>query len=247
MAVLFLLPWVFLLMGLLPLWMFPRLDNLYPGLLYLIAAYLLASGASLYARAPAGPQVRLSWVFGLGLMGQAMALEAGIRLVDMPQRLATLSPILGLGGATALMFALYTALLRETPQLPRLDGPLYREEGGAMNQNALYGLMPSLEAMALKHNMMLMLVKVSDDSPSAEVLKCVRKPDLVFKLNEPQLYLLVMQEGGTQATTHVFRRLKENVELEAYSALAFKGGSMKRVLDQLETELAHPTVAAHTA
>ena len=247
MAALFLLPWVFLLMGLLPLWMFPRQNDLHTGLLYLVAAYLLASGASLYARAPAGPQVRLSWVFGLGLMGQSLALEACIRLVDLPQRIAMLSPVLALGGATGLMFALYTALIRETPQLPRLDGPMYREDGGAMNQNALFGLMPSLEAMALKHNMMLMLVKIGEESASAEVLKCVRKPDLVFKLNEPQLYLLVMQEGGTQATTHVFRRLKESVDLEAYSALAFKGGSMKRVLDQLEAELSHPTIAPHTA
>jgi hypothetical protein len=51
--------------------------------------------------------------------------------------------------------------------------------------------------------------------------------------------LLILQEGGPQAVAPVFKRLKQNLNIQAYAALPYEGGPLDKALEQLEAELEH--------
>lgn len=124
-----LLPWGFVLLGLLPLWLFPRQASLYPGLVFLLAALMLAAAASLYARVPLGPQARFFWVLGLGLMSSAMAVAASRDLAQIPEDLAVVASVASLMGACAFLMGLFFLLRREVPSLPPATQMGFRHEG----------------------------------------------------------------------------------------------------------------------
>lgn len=139
-----LLPWGFVLLGLLPLWLFPRQASLYPGLVFLLAALMLAAAASLYARVPLGPQARFFWVLGLGLMSSAMAVAASRDLAQIPEDLAVVASVASLMGACAFLMGLFFLLRREVPSLPPATQMGFRHEGGVLSHTALQALAPSL-------------------------------------------------------------------------------------------------------
>lgn len=79
MRALFLLPWGFFLLGLLPLAVADPVGT--AGWGGLLAALLLAAVASLYSRFPVAFPVQLALVLGLSLLAFERALEGALRLV----------------------------------------------------------------------------------------------------------------------------------------------------------------------
>ncbi|MER3479380.1 MAG: hypothetical protein C4327_02570 [Meiothermus sp.] len=231
-----LVPWALLVLGLLPLGAYPARSSLYPGLVFLVAALTLAGAASLYSRAPVGPRVRTLWVLGLGLLAYSLACESVAILAALPTGLQALGGWAAWLSGAILLTALYQSLQRETPALPPLEGNQYREASGAMSRSALGALAPSLEAMATRRPLVLLLMQTQPDQDPSPILRSLRGPDLLFRMSEG-VFLVILQNGGPEAAGPVFRRLKAAVPLKAYTALPFKGGSLKRALEQLEAEL----------
>lgn len=233
---LYAVPWIFLLLGIAPLWFYSQREDLYPGLAYLMAALILTGAASLYNRAPAAAVVRLCWVIGLGLLGYTVATHAALNLTSMPVFYQGSAAVAALGAGVAVLCGLYFLQQRET--LPSLQQESYRERGGAMNRAALMALAPSLEPMAAARPMMMLMLQTAPDQAPEPILQTLRGPDLVFRLGEGR-YLLILQEGGPQAVAPVFKRLKQNVQIQAYAALPYEGGPLDKALGQLEAELEH--------
>ncbi len=239
-----LLPWGFVLLGLLPLWLFPRQESIYPGLVFLLAALILAAAASLYARVPLGPQVRFFWVLGLGLMGSAMAVAASRDLAQIPEDLAVMSSIASLMGAGMFLFGLFFLLRRETPGLTLPLQMGFRPEGGVLPQAALQALAPSLETLSAVRPVTLLLLHTRTDQPGAELLQYLRQPDLVFQLGSGQ-FLIVLQGSNLEGAQIVFRRIRQNLVIRAYGVLPLQGMSVQRALIQLEGELEHYYLTQH--
>lgn len=231
-----LIPWALLVLGLLPLGAYPARSSLYPGVVFLVAALTLAGAASLYSRAPVGPRVRILWVLGLGLMAYSLACESVAALASLPPGLHALGGWAALAGAVCLIAALYQSLRRETPPIPPLEGGQYRDPSGAMNRSALSALAPSLEALAARKPLVLLLMQTQPGQDPSPILRSLRGPDLLFRMSEG-VFLVILQNGGPEAAGPVFRRLKAAVPLQAYTALPFTGGSLKKALEQLEAEL----------
>ena len=118
MRALFLLPWGFFLLGLLPLAVADPVGT--AGWGGLLAALLLAAVASLYSRFPVAFPVQLALVLGLSLLAFERALEGALRLVGSdPPGYAALGGVLG---ALALGVAFFLGTGREAPLLPPLPG-----------------------------------------------------------------------------------------------------------------------------
>ncbi|WP_233492993.1 MULTISPECIES: hypothetical protein [unclassified Meiothermus] len=231
-----LLPWALLVLGLLPLGSYPARSSLYPGVVFLVAALTLAGAASLYSRAPVGPRVRVLWVLGLGFLAYSLACQSAFALAFLPSGLYALGGWVALGSGVTLLTALYQSLRREPFWVPRLEGSQYRDPSGAMNRNALHALAPSLEAAATRRPLVLLLMQTPPNQDPTPILRSLRGPDLLFQMGEG-VFLVILQNGGPEAAGPVFRRLKAAVPLQAYTALPFKGGSLKKALEQLEAEL----------
>lgn len=235
---LYIVPWIFLLLGIAPLWFYPQRDVLYPGLAYLMAALILTGVASLYNRTSAVALVRLCWVLGLGLMAYTLATYASLSLTVLPGFYEGTAAVAALGAGIALLCGLYFLQRREIPPLPNLRQESYRERGGAMNRAALMALAPSLEPLAAARPMMLLMLQTPPDQSPEPIMQTLRGPDLVFHLGVGR-YLLILQEGGPQAVAPVFKRLKQNLNIQAYAALPYEGGPLDKALGQLEAELEH--------
>jgi hypothetical protein len=235
---LYAVPWIFLLLGIAPLWFYPQRDGLYPGLAYLMAALILTGVASLYNRTAASVAVRLCWVLGLGLMAYTLAIYASLSLTVLPGLYEASAAAAALGTGIALLCGLYFLQRREIPPLPKLQQERYRERGGAMNRAALMALAPSLEPLAAARPVMLLMLQTPPEQSPEPIVQTLRGPDLVFNLSEGK-YLLILQEGGPQAVAPVFKRLKQNLNIQAYAALPYEGGPLDKALEQLEAELEH--------
>jgi len=233
-----LLPWAFVLLGLLPLWFFPQSERIYPGLIFLLAALILASTASLYARVPFGSRVRLFWVLGLGLMSCVLAAVASRDLAQVPQDVAALAAVASLVGGVMVLLGLFSLLRREL-QVPPFPVQLgFQYDGGVLPRTALPALAPSLEALSVLRPITLLLLHTRSDQPGAELLPFLRQPDMVFELRSGQ-FLIVLQGSSPEGAQVVFRRIRQNLVIRAYAVLPLQGRSLQQALLQLEGELAH--------
>ncbi|WP_245575102.1 diguanylate cyclase [Meiothermus rufus] len=226
-----LLPWGFVLLGLLPLWLFPRKESLYPGVVFLLAALLLAAAASLYARAPLGPRVRFFWVLGLGLLGCMVAVAASRDLAQVPEDVAVVASLAGLMGTGALLLGLL--FWQEVPGLPL--GP---SKTGVLPRAMLEGLAPSLEVLSRARPITLLLLHAPTDLSGSELLPFLRPSDMVFAL-APDRFLVVLQGSSPEGAQVVFRRIRQGLPIQAYGVMPLQGGSLKQALRQLEAELEH--------
>ncbi|RDI96028.1 diguanylate cyclase [Meiothermus sp. QL-1] len=233
-----LLPWVLVLLGLSPLWLFPRQGSLYPGVLFLLAALLLAATASLYARTSLGPRLRLLWVLGLSSMGTLMALLAAQDLAQAPEGVAVAAAGVGLLGTSLFLLGLFFLGQEALLLLPR------PASSGVLPGGALQGLAPSLEALAAVRPVTLLLLHTSPEQPGDELLRLLRQPDMVFEL-KPGQFLLVLQGSGPEGAQSAFRRIRQSLAIRAYAVLPLKGVSLQQALRQLEGELQHYYLTQH--
>ncbi|WP_297853595.1 diguanylate cyclase [Meiothermus sp.] len=239
-----LLPWGFVLLGLLPLWLFPRQESIYPGMVFLVAALILASAASLYARAPLGPQVRLFWVLGLGVMSSVVAVAASRDLAQVPEDMAVMAAVASLLGACMFLLGLFFLLRREVPGLPTPRQMGFHHHDGVMPYAALQALAPSLESLSAVRPVTLLLLHTRSDQPGAELLQYLRQPDMVFQL-KPGQFLIALQGSDLEGAQIVFRRIRQNLVIRAYGVLPLQGMSLQQALVQLQGELEHFYLTQH--
>lgn len=233
-----LLPWGFVLLGLLPLWLFPRQETVYPGLVFLVAALILAAAASLYAGAPLGRQVRFFWVLGLGVMSSVVAVFASRDLAQVPEDVAMMAAVASLIGGGVFLMGLYFLLRREAPGLTTPMQTGLSNHDGIMPYTALQALAPSLEILLAVRPVTLLLLHTRADQPAAALLQLVRQPDLVFQL-KPGQFLIVLQGSSLEGAQIVFRRIRQNLSILAYGVLPLQGMSIQQALVQLQGELEH--------
>jgi hypothetical protein len=240
---LFVLPWVLLALGLGPLWASPLEAevHLYPGLLYLVAGLLTAGMASLYTRAPVGPRVRGWWVVGLGLVAHAAGSQAA-NLLGAGQGATWLwvGGFSSLAAAACIGVAFAVSLGAEAQPLPRLEGSPYCDPDGIMNSTALWATAPSLEALARRRPVHLLLLHTA--APVDQLLPQTTSTTLIFRL-EAGTCLLVLQNNRPSDAQALLRRLKETTELPAYTAATFRGGRLKPRLEELRAELTQQLLA----
>lgn len=236
MPLLFLFPWVMVLLAFGALGSNPLTGQLYPGVLLLLGGLMVSVAAGLYARAPSGPRVRLWSVVGLSCLAYTVILQAIAQMSSIDAFWLAASGWSAIAAGVSLMVALLLSFFAEPQSLPRLEGLPYRTEDGAMTQTALWALSPSIEALSRFRPVVLLLLKFPPDQTVPSILRNLRSPDLLFRL-ESGLYLVVLQEGGSVASQVVFKRLKDNLPLEAYSAMSFRGGSLRGKIEQLQAEL----------
>lgn len=231
------LPWGFLLLGLLPMGMFPRQDILYPGVIYLIGSLVITATASLYARAPIGAWVRFYWVMGLSVMAFVTALEASRDLVVLPQNLALGGGVASLLAGVTFLVALYYSQNQEVRSVGSLQQSKTTSESGVLYSGDLQSLGPALETMSAVKPVTLLMLQTPGDSGKA-ILHSIRQPDLVFQL-KPQHYLVALQGSTTDGAAIAFRRLRQSLEVQAYAVMPLHGKTLKDALKQLEGELEH--------
>ena len=232
MRALFLLPWGFFLLGLLPLAVADPVGT--AGWGGLLAALLLAAVASLYSRFPVAFPVQLALVLGLSLLAFERALEGALRLYDTrisgealrvggsaPPGYAALGGVLG---ALALGVACFLGTGREAPLLPPLPGVGERED--------LLRLAGALEGLALRRP--LVLVYLATEAPPERLEAELRRGDLAFRLRGG--YLLVLQGGRPEDALGLLKRLQARFPLSAYAVERWRGGSLEKVLARLEAE-----------
>lgn len=230
------LPWGFVLLGLLPMWLFPRQINLYPGVVFLLAALILAATASLYARVPLGSQARFFWVMGLSVLANVLGVEAARDLAKIPEEIATAAGIGSLLASGLLLAGLYF-----------LGRPVPAEEGGGANLRGREGVLgladlqtlsESLEALSAVRPVTLLLLHTARDQNGNELLHYLRGPDMIFGL-EPGHFLIALQGSGLDGAQIVFRRLRQNVPIRAYAVLPLQKMTVADAQKQLEGEIQH--------
>lgn len=239
-----LLPWGFVLLGLSPLWLFPRQESIYPGVVFLVAALILAAAASLYARVPLGPQARFFWVLGLSIMSSVVAVAASRDLAQVPEDVAVMASVASLMGACMFLIGLFFLLRRETPSLPTPLQMGFRNHDGVMPYAALQALAPSLETLSVVRPVTLLLLHTRTDQPGAELQPFLRQPDMVFQL-KPGQFLIALQGSNLEGAQIVFRRIRQNLVIRAYGVLPLQGMSIQQALVQLEGELEHYYLTQH--
>ncbi len=235
-----LLPWLFVVAGLAPFAVYEvRPAPLGAGFVHLLSTLLLAGCASLYARAPLPQPARLAWSAGLGSLAGGMALRSANALLELGPAATRLGAIEGLAYAlAALGFLLaFRALntLEHRPIQP-LSEPRYRHaRTHTMNRRALDALSDSLERLARRQPVMLMLFELNPER-HARVRELVRGPDLVFYLGEDR-FLFVLQNAVPEAALRVRERLERELGVSRVCVLPFRGGDLRHALTQLQAEL----------
>lgn len=232
------LPWGFVLMGLVPLWLFPRQEILYPGVIYLVGSLILTATASLYARATIGPWVRFYWVMGLSMLAFVTALESARDLVVLPQNLALGGGVASLMAGALLLVGLYFSQHQEARSAGSLQQSKVTSDGGVLYAGDLQSLAPALEAMAAVRPVTLLMLQTPSGDSGKSILHSIRQPDLVFEL-KPRHYLVALQGSNTDGAAIAFRRLRQSLEVQAYAVMPLHGKTLKEALKQLEGELEH--------
>lgn len=237
MLVLFLLPWGLLLLGLLPLYRAAALGcpncaqaELYPGLLLLLQAVLLAGIGSLFTRLPLGPKTRNLLVLGLGLLALDRGYESALLLSGNP--LPPLAPLVGILGACAFALAFFQALGPEAPLLPPL--PAYTLPSGLMRKEALWALEGSLEGLARRRPLFLLYL-VTEASPEA-LAGFLRSHDMAFDLGQGE-YLILLQRARPEEAAGLLKRLQDQLPLRAQAAERWQKGRLEGVLRRLQAEV----------
>ncbi len=218
---LFLIPWFFLLLGLLPLVFGSPRGPLLPGLALVLAASLLAGASSLYSRFPLGARVRLSLVLALSLLVLYLALEGALGLLGTSPSpyLAGLPALAALGLGLGFFYGTGS------------EAPLLAAQGVG-TQEDLRRLSGALEGLALRRPLYLLYLQVP---VSPEVFQGeLRRGDLAFRLGGA--YLLILQGGKPEEAAQLLKRLKARFPVEAYAVERWRGGSLESVLSRLRAE-----------
>lgn len=218
---LFLLPWAFFLLGLLPLALLAPEGNLGEGLGFLLAALLLAGAASLFSRFPLAPRVQFALVLALALWTLDLALRAASAFVGGVSFPGYVAPILG---SLALLAAFLLGTGEEAPLLPPSQGI-----GGPEELKRMAG---ALEGLALRRP--LVLVYLEAPIGPERLLSELRRGDLAFRLEGG--YLLVLQGSRPEDAAGLLRRLRERFPLSAQAVERWQGGSLEGVLARLKAE-----------
>lgn len=229
-----LVPWGFVVLGLLPLGLFPRQISLYPGVVFLLAALVLAATASLYARVPLETRVRFFWVLGLSVLANVLGVEAARDLARIPGEITVAAGIGSLIASGLLLMGWYYLGQNKTPN-PALAAS--RSSSSVLNQAELQALAPSLEALSAVRPVTLLLLHTAKEV-GTDLLSYLRQPDLIFSL-EPGHYLIALQGSGMEGAQIVFRRLRQNIPIRAYAVLPLQKMSVAEAVRQLEGELQH--------
>jgi len=229
------LPWGFVLLGLLPMGLFPPQVNLYPGVVFLLAALILAATASLYARVPLKPQVRFFWVLGLSVLANVLGVEAAGDLARIPSEISVAAGVGSLLASGLLLAGLYF-LGQEPLGLPSQSGS--RGRGEVLGRAELQNLAPTLETLSALRPVTLLLIHTPKEQSGSELLQYLRQPDLIFGL-EPSQYLIALQGSSLEGAQIVFRRLRQNISIRAYAVLPLDKMTVAEALQQLEDELQH--------
>jgi hypothetical protein len=241
------LPWGFLVLGLSPLWMFPRQENLYPGVIFLLSALLFAATASLFARISANPKTNFAWVLGLSLIGMVLAVEAARDLAQLPEEIATAAALASMIASGLFLAGLYFTLKQPTQEEGETSKSFVdrrKQPRQILTASALDSLAPSLEAMASVRPVTLLLLHTRPEQLGEELLNHVRSPDLIFQLKDDQ-FLIALQGSSTEGAQIVFRRIRQNMLIRAYAVLPLHGSTVQRALYQLEGELNHYYLTQH--
>lgn len=237
-----LLPWGFLALGLLPLWMFPRQENLYPGVIFLFAAVLLAATASLFARVSIPGNGRFFLVTGLGVLANVMGVEAARDLAKVSAEIAIVAAVASMVASGVLLAGLYSILKSNETTTQKPVKPLGARD--ILSYQALQSLAPSLESISTVRPVTLLIIHLRSDEPSNNLLNFVRQPDMIFQL-KPNQYLIALQGSSAEGAQAVFRRIRQNLVIRAYGVLPLQGLSVEQALEQLEGELAHYYLTQH--
>lgn len=240
-----LLPWGFLVLGLLPLWLFPRQENLYPGVIFLFAAVLLAATASLFARISIKGNGRFYFVTGLGVLANVIGVEAARDLAHVPNEIATAAAVASMIASGVLLAGLYSMLQAEGSNAGAGKG--LKVSGGSrdiLSYSALQSLAPSLESISSVRPVTLLLLHLRSDEPSEDLLSYIRQPDMIFQL-KPNQFLIALQGSSPEGAQAVFRRIRQNLVIRAYGVLPLQGSTVEQALEQLEGELAHYYLTQH--
>ncbi len=215
-----LLPWAFLVLGLIPLAWVPLEEAGGAGWGRLGLAFLLALLGSLYARFPLGPWVQGLWVLALGLLAFQAAYEASLLFSGQPLP----PPWAGLLAGLALFLAHRLGTGREAPILPAQRGLGNREE--------LLALAGALEGLAFHRGLVLLYLRLP---PGGSLEGFTRQGDLAFRLGEGR-YLLVLQRPEPEAVRGLLKRLREAFPNLAYAVERWERGTLPEVLARLEAE-----------
>lgn len=232
-----LLPWLFVVAGLAPFAVYEvRPAPLGAGFVHLLAALLLAGCASLYARALAPQPTRLAWSAGIGSLAGGVALHSANALLELGPTAAQLGMVEGLAYALAAL-GLLAGLrpLNHRPLQPLLEARYQDARTRTMNRRALEALSDSLERLARRHPVMLMLFEVAPEQ-HPRVRDLVRGPDLVFYLGKDR-FLIVLQNAAPEAALRVRERLERALGVPRVCVLPFQGGDLRHALTQLQAEL----------
>jgi hypothetical protein len=222
------LPWGLVVLGLLPLGFFPSQDALYPGIIFLLGALIMAAAASLYARSALEPRTRFCWVLGLAIVANVLAVDASRELSVLPHEIVTVAAVGSLLAGVVFLAGL-GYLATSTRRVPT-------GERNIMDATALQSLAPSLEGLAAAMPLTLLLIH-TEGEPGENLLQWLRQPDMVFKLQHDH-YLVVLQ-SGLEGAQIAFRRLRQGVTIRAYALSPLQGKTINRMLHQLEVELEH--------
>ncbi len=239
-----LLPWGFLALGLSPMWVFPRQDNLYPGVIFLFAAVLLAATASLFARISLPGNGRFYMVTGIGVLANVIGVEAARDLARVPAEIATAAAVASMIASGVLLAGLY-AILKTAGAVTVANKPI-KVSGNRdiLTYSALQSLAPSLESISTVRPVTLLLLHLRSDEPATELLNFIRQPDMIFQLKANQ-YLIALQGSNPEGAQTVFRRIRQNMVIRAYGVLPLQGSTVVQALEQLEGELAHYYLTQH--
>jgi hypothetical protein len=234
---LFLLPWGLLLLGLFPLYREVRLGcpgcvqaEVYPGLLLLLEAVLLAGAGSLFTRLPLGPRTRNLLVLGLGLLALDRGYESALLLSGTP--LPPLAPLAGILGVGAFVLAFLQATGPEAPLLPPL--PAYTLPSGLMGKEALWALEGSLEGLARRRP--LYLLYLATEAPPEALAGLLRRGDLAFDLGQGE-YLVLLQRARPEEAMGLLKRLQAQLPLRAHAVERWQKGRLKGLLQKLQAEI----------
>ncbi|MGC8905129.1 hypothetical protein [Thermus sp.] len=222
MRALFLLPWGFFLLGLLPLVVVDPVGEVGRSLGLLVAALLLAAVGSLYSRFPVAFPVQLALVLGLGLLAFQLSLESVLLLTGL--QVPGYTAMGGVLGALSLGVAFFLGTGREAPLLPPLPGVGSLED--------LRRMAGALEGLALRRP--LVLVYLATEAPPERLEAELRRGDLAFRLQGG--YLLVLQGGRPEDALGLLKRLRARFPFSGYAVERWRGGSLERVLARLEAE-----------
>lgn len=217
---LFLLPWLFFLLGLSPL----ALEGFEAGgrgADRLLVGFLLAAVGSLYSRFPAGFAVRLALVLGFGLLGFQATLEGAMSLADLPPP----PPLGGLLGVLALGGAFLLGTGREAPALPAIEKVGTEED--------LHRLAGALEGLSLRHP--LLLLYLAGELPEEALGREAHGAGLAFRLKQGE-YLLVLQGRPPEEVHALLKRLQSQSSPLAYAVEYWRGKSLEGVLSRLRAE-----------